>query len=72
MPDDGLRTRTIQERRIQIDSSGAWVSRDGNTITISYDYAGRLTKENQRFYADDIERLAAFVRETDPPGGRNA
>lgn len=57
--------REIIQQRIQIGSEKAWVSREGGSVKISYGYAGRFTKEDQRFYADDIRRLAQFVADTD-------
>lgn len=60
-----IKTRVVREQRMEIGADGAWVSRDGNEIKISYDYAGRVTKETQLFYADDIRKLARFVEATE-------
>jgi hypothetical protein len=59
-----LKHRSIVEKRLNIDG-GCCVSREGNSITISYNYAGRVTRKTNHFYADDIRALAEFVRETD-------
>lgn len=60
-----ITTRTVRERRMDIDGGPATVSREGRRITISHGYAGRFTKENQHFYVEDIERLAQFIKDTD-------
>jgi hypothetical protein len=56
--------RTVKlSKRVPIDG-GAWLEREGRTVKICYDYAGRLTKPDQHFYVEDIAILAEFVRET--------
>jgi hypothetical protein len=58
--------RVLLERRMTIGADSAKVTRDGEHIKIVYGYAGRLTREDDRFYADDIRKLARFVIDTDP------
>jgi hypothetical protein len=59
--------RIVLEKRLELRGGSATIKREGEFVTISYGYAGRLTLDDQHFFAKDIRALAAFVNETEPP-----